>query len=90
MGTIYGKEQTQVQSITLDADEFITEISGRTGTTIVFITIKTNKGKTLACGGQGGNTVNNLLPADGIAHQIVGIGGAMSGQVHNLYLYYIN
>jgi len=44
----------------------------------------------LSVGGQGGIEHQNLLPFTGQAHQIVGLGGATGGHLHNIYLYYIN
>jgi len=72
----------------LEQDEFIVEISGRCGNWVDHLTIKTNKGKVLSVGGNGGSEKFNIMP-QGQSHQIVGAGGACGGYLHNLYVYYL-
>jgi len=89
MGTASKTDRQQV-ALQLDVDEYITEVSGRCGDIIDHLIIKTSKGKSLSAGGFGGNEHANLLPNTGFANQIVGIGGATNGDLHNIYLYYLN
>jgi len=65
------------------------EVGGRSGTLVDHLHIKTNKGRSLSVGGQGGNEHANIIPFTGTPHQVVGFGCATNGHLHNIYLYYL-
>ena len=93
-GLNLGSTAQQVQpfqaTLQLDIDEYITVFKGRAGDIVDHLHIKTSKGKVLEAGGTGGNNHANLLPHGSHgSHQIVGIGGAVNGHLHNIYLYYV-
>eukprot|EP01016_Furgasonia_blochmanni_P042732 TRINITY_DN5698_c0_g1_i1.p1 TRINITY_DN5698_c0_g1~~TRINITY_DN5698_c0_g1_i1.p1 ORF type:complete len:105 (+),score=25.62 TRINITY_DN5698_c0_g1_i1:63-377(+) len=72
--------KSKPQEITLDLGEHIVEITGNSGDLVDRVKIVTNKGKTLECGGKGGNPFENLCQG-GRAYAFA---GATNGHLHNL------
>jgi len=72
------------QVLNLDTGEYITEISGRSGNIIDRLEIRTNLGKFIAVGGNGGSPFRFTLP---YGSQVVGFYGGVGGHLHNIGVY---
>jgi len=71
--------------LNLESGEFIVEVSGRSGNIIDRLDIRTNFGKTLSVGGNGGTPFRLAIPN---GSQVVGFFGGCGGHLHNIGVYY--
>jgi hypothetical protein len=62
---LHGHEDGTEATLVLEPDEYVTEISGRTGTLVDSLTVETNLGTRQAFGGTGGGPIEGYeLPPD--------------------------
>jgi len=82
--TAAGSKHHQV--IDLDHDEYISKLSGRSGSWIDTITIETNKGQTVRCGSSNGGSAFSYSAANGTG--ICAVRGGCGGHLHFIAPYY--
>ena len=66
-GVVHGGSGGQLQTLRLDADETIQQISGKYGSQVDSIQIRTSKGKVLSAGGSGGNAAFSYAAPPGLS-----------------------
>jgi len=84
-----GKEDPKVlrrEELVLAEGEFISHLSGRSGNIVDCIVLKTNNGKTIRGGGNGGEARTIPLPSN---TRIVAFAGGYGGHIHNLKCHYL-
>jgi len=80
-----GNQNNPYESVlNLETGEFITEVSGRVGNLIDRLEIRTNLGKSISVGGNGGSPFNFSIP---YGSQVVGFYGGVGGHLHNIGIY---
>jgi len=83
----YGnQDQPYESSLVLESGEYIVDVSGKLGEIIDSMEIRTNRGRVLRHGGNGGHTTFRFsIPSNS---QIVGFYGGFGGHLHNIGIFY--
>lgn len=86
LGSSIQEDPSQIREkmLCMEVDEFITHLSGKSGDILDSITLKTNKGREITAGGEGGEYFEMDIP---YKHCVGIIGGGKNGHIHNLKVY---